>query len=252
MSYSEAQPTTTMSQQHRTKQVAPQGCPAGWVWLTAGILIGMFISFLLYLQSLSNLSAQHGGALSPPAAVSQMDTSTQFDSKPQHDTSDSGTHFEFYDMLPRPSVENSRPAENPLQQQTNTLAGLPQRTSQDSRTSNQGNLEPYNENKVADNPISLTQPQPQIPEIANNNVIAVNNRTAGGIVLQIAAFRDLRDAEELQTRLNGLGFSVRLQSAMVNDRRWYRVRLNSVINHPEAANLQARLARHGFSAIIVK
>ncbi len=48
-----------------TEYVSPT-CPPGWAWLLAGILIGVFISFLFYLREIAPQSLPPESALSPP------------------------------------------------------------------------------------------------------------------------------------------------------------------------------------------
>ncbi|MDM8562751.1 SPOR domain-containing protein, partial [Candidatus Marithioploca araucensis] len=53
----------------RTEYVSAS-CPPGWAWLVAGILIGMFVSFLVYLRE---FSPQH----LPPESAEVTNSSTE-------------------------------------------------------------------------------------------------------------------------------------------------------------------------------
>ncbi|MCK5876348.1 MAG: SPOR domain-containing protein [Candidatus Marithrix sp.] len=62
-------------------------CPPGWAWLLAGIIIGIFISFLIYLQELAphSLPPEHAQVVPVTDSSSPVKTSERFD---------------FYDILP--------------------------------------------------------------------------------------------------------------------------------------------------------
>ncbi|RKZ42615.1 MAG: hypothetical protein DRQ49_01215 [Gammaproteobacteria bacterium] len=60
-------------------------CPPGWAWLLAGIIIGMFISFLIYLREFAPqlLPPESAQALNPPIT----------------NVSEPADNFQFYDDL---------------------------------------------------------------------------------------------------------------------------------------------------------
>lgn len=73
------------------------GCPPQWIWLLAGIVIGMFISFLVYIQQLNPENER------PEQAIASV-TSTPEVQHPDHMTqkeppSELSPKFEFYDLL---------------------------------------------------------------------------------------------------------------------------------------------------------
>jgi len=61
-----------------TEYVSPT-CPPGWAWLLAGILIGIFISFLFYLREIAPQSLPPENALLPPPTenVSSVDNKSE-------------------------------------------------------------------------------------------------------------------------------------------------------------------------------
>lgn len=80
----------------------PAHCPPGWAWLLAGILIGIFLSFLWYLREIApniplpinNLNASSTPRVAPPAPTPPT---------PVANTTPPATtapRFEFYDVLP--------------------------------------------------------------------------------------------------------------------------------------------------------
>lgn len=72
-------------------------CPPGWLWLLAGIVIGMFVSFLIYLQEFSPNTLPPEQALAPPPSIENTPrTSTP---PPQvAAVEEPPQRFQFYDM----------------------------------------------------------------------------------------------------------------------------------------------------------
>jgi cell division protein FtsN len=88
-------------------------CPSAWLWLLAGILIGAFGSFLIYLQVLSppqqadvvevetlldDSNTNKTALVNEQAEINQLDTQT---------TTVEPARFEFYDMLPNDAVNQN-------------------------------------------------------------------------------------------------------------------------------------------------
>lgn len=78
-------------------------CPPRWMWLLAGILIGIFLSFLTYLKEETKRVPPVVTAEAPPTKTTPVDNSKT----PIH----SAPRFEFYDILPQ--TNRNPPAEPP-------------------------------------------------------------------------------------------------------------------------------------------
>lgn len=65
-------------------------CPPGWAWLLAGIFIGFFLSFLIYLQEM-------GTAMPTSSALEKTPVKTESLKK----ETPKAPHFEFYEILPQ-------------------------------------------------------------------------------------------------------------------------------------------------------
>jgi len=76
----------TNRRNRRPEYISPT-CPPGWAWLLAGILIGMFISFLIYLREFApqNLPPESAQATNP--SITKVDDPVT-------------PPLEFYDKLP--------------------------------------------------------------------------------------------------------------------------------------------------------
>lgn len=103
----------------RTERQPPATCPPGWVWFLSGMLIGMFISFLIYLQEVVPTHPQSSQtpvptvvAANPPAPAPPQPHKEEKQiepPKPVKPVDTSGGKFEFYDKLPNPEEEKAQP-----------------------------------------------------------------------------------------------------------------------------------------------
>lgn len=88
----------------------PAGCPPRWVWLLAGMLIGIFISFLFYLREVAP-RVEEFTAVTKSATQSQTATGTDTKATPEKTVSPTPAApttrpaFEFYDTLPKTEVK---------------------------------------------------------------------------------------------------------------------------------------------------
>jgi len=94
-----------MAIRNRRKQssdyVSPT-CPPGWAWLLAGILIGAFISFLVYLREIApRLPPQAAVVASQPSQPSTENTTAAVSTPPP---SNPAPDIGFYDILPKSEV----------------------------------------------------------------------------------------------------------------------------------------------------
>jgi len=104
-------------------------CPPGWLWLLAGIVIGMFVSFLIYLQEFTPNTLPPEQALAPPPSIENMPrTSTPPPQPPQvAAVEEPPQRFQFYDMPNAvPEIPETLPEtpENPVTNKTSTQSGL--------------------------------------------------------------------------------------------------------------------------------
>jgi len=103
-----------MAIRNRRKQssdyVSPT-CPPGWAWLLAGILIGAFISFLVYLREIApRLPPQAAVVASQPSQPSTENTTAAVSTPPP---SNPAPDIGFYDILPKSEVKVPPPSEAP-------------------------------------------------------------------------------------------------------------------------------------------
>jgi cell division protein FtsN len=73
-------------------------CPPGWLWLLAGLLIGMFLSFLIYLRGIDTHAPPDIHAENMPSAEKPVEAKVK--------TPSLSPRFEFYEILPQSGVNS--------------------------------------------------------------------------------------------------------------------------------------------------
>ncbi len=261
-----------------TRTPNAQGCPAGWIWFVAGVLFGMFLAFLLYLQSLN--PATETQSLTPPvtnAPSTEVKIPTAVPTPEPKPVTVPQQSFQFYDLEPAattPGPVVAVPANENIEtwSASNDNKPLPpQLTPEIINRPAQERPKPAPKPKpkpVAKKPrpdevvLELTLPsadqlhnlkKPAEPQRQTRTQPRAANplEPVAGLTVQIAAFRDLRDAKLLHKELRQLGFKVQIYTGTVNNRQWYRVRLPTAANERAAERLQTRLRQAGYSSIRV-
>ncbi len=215
-------------------------CPPPWSWLLAGILIGIALSFFVYLREILPYTVQQPPAATEstetPAAKNAAETVASTTAKPnssidtdmtgvvsaaaETDTPEAnkanGPRFEFYDVLPEREVKvNSR-----------TVA-------------NDANLPPG-----ADSSLQAEAADP----ISTAAVTA-----PGTYLLQVGSFRDQREAEGLKAHLALLGLAAHVERATLNGGDvWYRVRLGPFTDLQRLNQTRSQLASNNISAMVLQ
>lgn len=88
-------------QRSRNEIQVSSACPPAWIWLLAGIMIGIFISFLVYLRQAT-----------PEKATPVQPIATSHEATVAEKEANATARFEFYDLLPE--AELSVPAATPM------------------------------------------------------------------------------------------------------------------------------------------
>ena len=119
----------------RTEKQPPATCPPGWVWFLSGVLIGMFISFLIYLQEIvphHPTETSQAPALVPTVVQANVNpVVTQPAPPPTGENKqievpksvkpvDTNSKFEFYETLPNPD-DKPQPSAATLSEKTGTV-----------------------------------------------------------------------------------------------------------------------------------
>jgi len=217
----------------RSSEREAAACPSTWLWLLAGILIGIFLSFLMYLRAwvpqIPEPPATPAQALVPPVAPAPVAAAPT----PTPPVASAPARFEFYDMLPKSEVNppNRPPAEAEIAQaeaaaaaQPLTPPGLPSAPM-----------------RPEDFPVA-GEPSRPTPAL---------NPPAGSYMVQAASFREQSAAAELLQRLSAQGLTGDIQTAQVNGVNWYRVRVGPYQTPAQASQTQSLLQQQQMQAIVL-
>jgi cell division protein FtsN len=207
----------------------------GWAWLVLGVLltIGVILAAPKFLKS-----DGHDGFFRPrpnpdaqPAATTSgedgeaiiIDTQGADDSAT--DAAPKETTYDFYTLLPGEEVALS-----------------------DAQLAASARAEAER--------AARAQPQPTATTTASTPTSAAPATTASTdnarYILQAGAFQASGDAEEVKARIALLGLSARVESAVINDKTMYRVRMGPYGTASELAEAKRKLANGGLPALAIK
>ena len=220
----------------RSSEREAAACPSTWLWLLAGILIGIFLSFLMYLRAwvpqIPEPPATPPQALVPPVAPTPVAAAPTPPVASEPPANAPAARFEFYDMLPKSEVNppNRPPAEVEIAQAEAAAQSL--------------------------NPPPALPGVPMRPEDfpvagAPNRPMPALNPPAGSYLVQAASFREPSAAAELLQRLAAQGLTGDVQTAVVNGVNWYRVRVGPYQTPAQASQTQSLLQQQHMNAIVL-
>ncbi|TQM17097.1 cell division protein FtsN [Pseudoxanthomonas sp. 3HH-4] len=246
-----------------------QATPA-WVWLILGLLIGLAVYFVVpglgkkdgdgFFRPTPNPDAQ-------PAPVDSADVEAVVPDAPSNEapaaaatTDDAAakeTQYDFYTLLPGKEVqmsdaelaasareEEARKARAALNGQATTpVAATPAATAAAQPT-------PINESAPA-RPAETPRPA-DAPPAPKPAATVASADTGARYILQAGAFGASGDAEATKAKIAMLGLSARVESAQINGKTVYRVRMGPYGTASELAEAKQKLASGGLPAMAVK
>lgn len=212
----------TRNRRTRNSDYGSTTCPPGWAWLLAGILIGMFISFLIYLQKIAPHTLPPENAQTQPPSLTAANTQpvstnqssqettkeiaketakeTTLPSKEQ--TKEPNNSFEFYDILPNAEVKIPPASTNPN--------------------------EPMSEKDL---PVTVP----------------------GKYLLQVGSFRSEQEAKGLQGYLVSLNIQANITEVILKEAEyWYRVQVGPFTDLDKLNQTRALLTENNIPAILLK
>lgn len=71
-------------------------------------------------------------------------------------------------------------------------------------------------------------------------------------MLQLGAFKNINDAEQLKAQVAFIGQVAHVQSIDIKDTRWHRVRIGPIDSGRQADVVKRNLEKNGFSVLIIK
>jgi cell division protein FtsN len=158
----------------------------GYIWMAAGLGIGLFVALIIYLGKQPEVESDFGAAIQKELKKIQPRDETADDAQPDEKANERPEpKFNFYTILPELELlipeSETRPPKNRQPESTSTST-------------------------------SGSQPKSQ-PE---------SNKQ---YVLQAGSFQNKKDAEKLKATLALLGFQAHIQRVTVNNTAWHRVRI---------------------------
>ena len=241
-----------------------------WVWLVLGLLIGLAVYFIVpglgkkdgdsFFRPQPNPDAQ-------PAPIDSADVETVVPEAPAGDapataatSQEAGakeTQYDFYTLLPGKEVpmsdaelaasareEEARKARAALSGQSTTVVPTP-------AGNDSAQPAPIDETPT---PRAAAE-TPRVPDTAPASKPAATVASADSgarYILQAGAFGASGDAEATKAKIAMLGLSARVESAQINGKTVYRVRMGPYGTASELAEAKQKLASGGLPAMAVK
>lgn len=221
---------------HQARRNSGNGVP-GWVWLLAGVVLGAALFF-----ALPGLLKRDGdGFFRPqpdpnarPAPVVDADADAAAPYAPAAPATEPAkeTQYAFYDLLPGREVRMS---------DAELAATAREEAARDRAQPALVAAEPSTDPDAAD-------PAPAPAPAATTAAAAGDAR----YILQAGAFGGSGDAEAVKARIAMLGLSARVESAQINGRTVYRVRMGPYGTAGELAEAKQKLANGGMTAMAIR
>ena len=219
----------------------------GWAWLIAGVMLGIVVLLAAprYLKSdaadnffrpkpnpdakpAANASAEDDDAIVPESAATAA-----ADAKPKE------TQYDFYTVLPGKEVAMS---------DAELAASARAEAEREARIER--------EQQAAATPQATTDtPQPAAPATDNPPRPPATTPAAPAdarYILQAGAFGASGDAEAVKAKIALLGLSARVESAQINGKTVYRVRMGPYGTASELAEAKQKLSGGGLPAMAIK
>lgn len=241
-----------------------------WVWLILGLLIGLAVYFIVpglgkkdgdgFFRPQPNPDAQ-------PAPIDSADVESVVPDAPAGDTPATAattddaaakeTQYDFYTLLPGKEVQMS---DAELAASAREEDARKARAALNGQATTPVAATPADSAAAQPTPINETAP-PRATEAARAADSAAAPRPATAVasadtgaryILQAGAFGASGDAEATKAKIAMLGLSARVESAQINGKTVYRVRMGPYGTASELAEAKQKLASGGLPAMAVK
>jgi len=205
----------------------PAACPPGWAWLLAGVLIGVFGSFLYYVTQIAPnpLTQADSSAVQPPQVIAEH-------ALPAEQTVSVPVSAELTEPAATQVVAASLQVPEP---DFDFYEELP--------NSEGGNV-PVAETVVTTMPVTPAAAEP-LPTPQNPNL------TGRTYLLQVGSFREYPQAEGLKAHLALLGIASQVQRVSLEGVVWHRVQVGPFNDLAVVNQMQQRLATEQISSLVL-
>lgn len=220
----------------------------GWAWLIAGILLGIVVLLAAprFLKSdaaddffrpkpnpdarpAANASAGDDDVIVPESAA------TADEAKPKE------TQYDFYTVLPGKEVAMS---------DAELAASARAEAEREARIEREKQTAAATAPTSTDNTQAVTAPRPDTQ--APTATTAIAPAADARYILQAGAFGASGDAEAVKAKIALLGLSARVESAQINGKTVYRVRMGPYGTASELAEAKQKLGSNGLPAMAIK
>lgn len=199
---------TTSRSSKSSKKAVP-----GPVWFAVGLVLGLFVAFLVYLQKSPDVPRPIAQARSSAPARAEPDAPPRRAEKPKPTPSGETPRFEFYTILPEMEVV------------------VPDRE-----------VEPR-----APDPATTT------PDSEQPAATPVERAPQANYILQAGSFRRFEDADRRKAELALLGVVGVVQRVTINgNETWHRIRLGPYRDLRQLEQVRKRLLNNGISTLVMK
>jgi cell division protein FtsN len=223
-----------MAKKAQARRQGHSGAPA-WAWLLAGLLVGALV-FLGYRQY-QVMMADAPQVNQPQAGASQSDNPDKNVEPPASGVEDGvlDTDYSFYDVLP---TQETVAVEDETAGDADAADSTPGNS--DATATNSANADSANPNMAT---ASTAEP-------TNTSAAPAQTTEAGTsrYLLQAGAFERSADADDLKARIALSGEAARVETAEINGKTYYRVRLGPYNDAAAAERARANLAGQGIRA----
>lgn len=189
-----------------------QGTP-GWMWLAAGLLIGLGLAWYLFAKGY--IPQPTAEEVATQAAETQPEDGEELAPAPKEVKK---SQYDFFTVLPEMEVVV-------------------------------GNEELMEKSQRQEQEQEQTPAQPQA---ATETEAAQPGADTDQYLLQVGSFRTAPDAEQMKARLALLGITARVQTVTVNGATWHRVRVGPVNGARAAESMRSRLAANNIDSLVMK
>ncbi len=198
-------------------------------WFLIGVIVGFIFAGMIFIRKPQGIPKQYEPH---PQAQTQVQATPPAPAQPSANTSSSSqTQFDFYNMLP------SKKTVGPTGNSVNTTSAT---TSSSTINPNAG-LTPSSSAAVSNTPTPA--PAPTTP--------SATPAPPSQWMLQVGAFKNFTQADQLKAQLILAGFSAHISDAKVNNVTYHRVWMGPYSNETKAQADQKKLLQGGFKSNLV-
>ncbi len=238
----------------------------GWVWLLAGL--GLGVALFLFLPGLMKQDGDGFMRFGPkpnpdaqPAPVAGADVEAVVPETPQPaEDAPRETRFDFYTLLPGQEVEvtdaelaaSAREEANRAARERDAEAARARAALMGQDVAPRPNTQPT---PISEAPATAATPATQPSATATEPAAAATVASAASgsrYILQAGAFGAASDAETAKAKVAMLGLNARVETAEINGRTVYRVRMGPYGTAGELAEAKQKLANGGLDAMAIR